>query len=175
MKYKNAFLLTTIILNAFYVLACEGDLYLNKMNNLFEINHTQLEYLRNLDYDKIDIYSIKFEYATEFMTFLISKTKIGKSTIYIEVLPTHYKIFEEINNHSLLEIFLNKYFQKDNILERNNNIFFDMDLPIENEIWSWRRDCTSIYYINNFYDPSINRLINMVIIPYQATQERAQG
>jgi hypothetical protein len=207
MKHKKIFLLTAIILlNSFFLLTCSSDFYLNKMNNLFELDPIQLEYIKTQDYKKIHIRSMKFKHATEFIPSTTSKIKIGKTTIYIDVCPNYYILFEiieEANKNSLLEHFLQNNYQKIDIIEKEEfpislilDYFpegFDLDnflrgnpiqlllfalmeygniesllkvLKNDNDIEIWKKDDKIIYYVNNYYDKSINQLTNWAVIPY---------
>jgi hypothetical protein len=133
------------------------------MFNLFKLDSNQIECLRNFNYKDLKIDLVKIEYARMFMTFAISMTKIGGTFYYIEVLSDYYQIFEEAKEKSFLRDFIARNYKK---VKNDKKLLNIVDLPFEEKIVeSWMRDDKTIFYIDNYFDPSINQLINIVVIP----------
>jgi hypothetical protein len=132
--------------------------------------------LEKLNYNQLKFPSMKFEYATEYMTFTISKVKIKGYTYYVEpwnVSPWDeipaYAIFEDYRKNSQLYKTLITRFKKGIMQENDRNLFYDKKY-INIELWNGID--RKIFFVKNYYDTTINRTINIaIIVPFQGKYE----
>jgi hypothetical protein len=94
--------------------------------------------------------------------------KIRGNNYYIEpwsVSPqdeiTIYAIFEAYKENSLLYNTLTARFERGIMQETDKGLFYDKQYG---SIEPWEGTDRRIFYVRNYYDPTINRAINMAII-----------
>jgi hypothetical protein len=127
-----------------------------------------IDFFEKLNYNQLRFPGMKFEYATEYMTFIISKVKIKENNYYVEpwnVSPwdelSAYLIFENYREKSLLYDTVIAKFRKGIMQEKDRKLFHDTQYG---NIGLWDGIDRKVFFVKNYYDPTINRAINMAII-----------
>ncbi len=145
--------------------ACQNCPPSDQVMALLDISTDQLEHFKKLNYEKLGFHPAKFSYAAEYASFLISKAKIGKTTLYIEPMFNSYQVFEENSGDSLLYGVLETYFEKADITVKDRLLFDYLFFTDCDQMELWIKDGRKVFYIDNYYDPSINQSVNIVLIP----------
>jgi hypothetical protein len=146
------------------------------MTELLSLSTRQLDSFEKLKYKDVNLTlkTLKFEYPTEFTTFLISKTKIGNTIFYLEPSPPDsfysYLVFEIIEkdkgDNSLLHDFLFSNFKQKEITDTDKQLFsgYIYEDDLFDKLKLYENGVKKIYYLDHRYDTSINRTINQAMI-----------
>ena len=151
MKFKYAIEFTTFSISETKI--GRTTFYIEVSPNFYKIfekvnKNSLLEYFLQNNYQKIDI---------------IEK----KEFPILDYLPEGFDLDSFLKGHPIeLLIF--------NFVEYGNIVSFLNAFRNNDDIEIWKKDDKIIYYVNNYYDKSINQLINMAIIPYRETNTESE-